>query len=227
MNFSQEEESSSKRITGIAVVIAIHALVGFLVVSGMGKRLVEKIKNPVETKIIEEVKPPPPVDLPPPPPPPEIKSPPPPFIPPPEVVVQTPVQQTPVAATTNVAPPKTDVRPQVQVPAAPPGPAAPPAPPPPAPPAKTAPVVNIVDCGKPEYPKNAARNEEEGTVEFSLLIGADGKVKESKITRSSGSRELDKAAITFITACNKFRPGTENGKAVESTHAGAYVWKLE
>lgn len=226
MNFSNEKESSSKRLTGIAVAIAIHALLGFLVVSGMGKRMIEQIKNPVETKIIEEVKPPPPVDLPPPPPPPEIKSPPPPFIPPPEVVVQTPVQAPVISNTTNVAPKQADVRPQAQVAAAPPAPPAPP-PAPPAPPAKTPAFISIKECGKPDYPKNAARNEEEGTVEIKFLIDGEGKVKNSEITRSSGSRELDKAAVAHLTSCNKFRAGTENGKAVESSTTVAYQWKLE
>jgi len=227
MNFSNEKESPSKRLTGIGVAIAIHVIIGFLVVSGMGKRLVEQIKNPVETKIIEEVKPPPPVDLPPPPPPPEIKSPPPPFIPPPEVVVQPSVQAPVISNTTSVAPKQTDVRPQVQAPA--PVATAPPAPPAekPAPPAKTPASIKMAECGKPDYPKNAARNEEEGTVEIRFLIDGDGKVKNSEITRSSGSRELDKAAVAHLTSCNKFRAGTENGKAVESSTTVAYQWKLE
>jgi periplasmic protein TonB len=55
---------------------------------GLAQRLVEVIKAPIETKIIEEVKPPPP---PPPenlPPPPKFAPPPPSFVPPPEVNVQ-------------------------------------------------------------------------------------------------------------------------------------------
>lgn len=224
MDFSHNEESSTKRLTGIAVVIAFHALVGFLVVSGMGKRLVEKIKNPVETKIIEEVKPPPPQDLPPPPPPPEIKTPPPPFIPPPEVVVQQQVQQNnPVSNATNVAPPApTAVRPQAS-----PAPAPVAEAPKPAPPAKTAAYLNVKECPTPEYPKNSARNEEEGTVTISFLVGADGRVKEAKIEKSSGFRDLDKAAVSQLSSCTKFRAGTENGKPVEAWARVAYEWKIE
>lgn len=223
MDFSHEQESSSKRLTGITVVVAIHALVGFMVVSGMGKTLVEKIRNPVETKIIEEVKPPPPQDLPPPPPPPEIKSPPPPFIPPPEVVVQTPVQQNVVSNATNVAPPKaSDVRPQPPAPPAPEG-----KPQPPAPPARTPAVLNVAACPKPEYPRNSARNEEEGEVTIAFLVGTDGRVKEAKVEKSSGHRELDKAAVAQLSACDKFKVGTENGKPVESWARVAYTWKLE
>jgi len=224
MDFSHNEENTTKRLTGIVVVVAFHVLMGFLVVSGMGKRLVEKIKNPVETKIIEEVKPPPPQDLPPPPPPPEIKTPPPPFIPPPEVVVQAPAQQNnPIAAATNVAPPApTAVRPQAPAASAPVGEA-----PKPAPPAKTPAYLNVNDCTKPEYPKNSARNEEEGTVIIAFLVGADGRVKDSRIEKSSGFRDLDKAAVAGLTACPKFRAGTENGKPVEAWARVAYEWKIE
>jgi protein TonB len=131
-----------------------------------------------------------------------------------------------ISNTTNVAPKQADVRPQAQVAAAPPAPPAPP-PAPPAPPAKTPAFISIKECGKPDYPKNAARNEEEGTVEIKFLIDGEGKVKNSEITRSSGSRELDKAAVAHLTSCNKFRAGTENGKAVESSTTVAYQWKLE
>jgi protein TonB len=58
--------------------------------NGLAQRLVEVIKSPLETKIIEEVKPPPP---PPPenlPPPPKFAPPPPSFVPPPEVQVNAP-----------------------------------------------------------------------------------------------------------------------------------------
>lgn len=222
MNFSQEQEGSTKRYGGITAVILLHVFVGYLVVSGEGKRLVEKIKNPVETKIIEEQKPPPPQDLPPPPPPPEIKSPPPPFIPPPEVVVQNTPQQSPVAVQTSVAPPApAPVRPTA------PAPTGAPVDTKPAPPARTPAVLNVTECGKPDYPKNSARNEEEGTVIIKFTVGADSKVVSAQIERSSGFRDLDKAAVAFLSACKNFKAGTENGKAVESSTRVAYEWKLE
>ena len=52
------------------------------------RRVVEVIKQPLETKIIEEIKKPPPDT--PPPPPPKLAAPPPPFIPPPEINIQMP-----------------------------------------------------------------------------------------------------------------------------------------
>ncbi len=58
-------------------------------VNGLARRVIEVLKPPIETKIIEEVKKPPPET--PPPPPPKLQAPPPPFIPPPEINIQVPV----------------------------------------------------------------------------------------------------------------------------------------
>ncbi len=221
MDFSHNrKENPAKSLTGITIAVVLHVAVGYLVISGMGKQMIEKIKNPIETKLIEEVKPPP-KDLPPPPPPPEIKTPPPPFIPPPEVVV---AQQAPVNTITTVTnvQPATNVMPRAPIIQAPVDVAAKPAPP-----ARTDPYFNINDCTKPEYPKSSHRNEEEGTVTIEFLIGADGRVKDSSIKKSSGFRDLDKAAVAALSACNKFRPGTENGKPVEARKLVAYEWKLE
>ena len=104
MNFSNEK-SSGKNFTGITVVVLLHVLVAYGIVTGLGKRMVTKMAEVVETKIIEEVKPPPPQDLPPPPPPPEMKAPPPPFIPPVEVNVQQPPPVQNVIANTTTAKP--------------------------------------------------------------------------------------------------------------------------
>ena len=62
-------------------------VLGYALVNGLGHKIVEVIKAPIETKIIDEVKPPPP---PPPenlPPPPKMALPPPSFVPPPEVQI--------------------------------------------------------------------------------------------------------------------------------------------
>ncbi|MBY0574477.1 MAG: TonB family protein, partial [Undibacterium sp.] len=59
----------------------------------------------------------------------------------------------------------------------------------------TAPGAVSSACEKPDYPANSARIGEEGTVSLAMLIGADGRVLESRIEKSSGSRALDKAAV--------------------------------
>ena len=89
----------------MSVVVLLHLLLGWALVNGLARKVVEVIKAPIETKIIEEVKPPPP---PPPenlPPPPKFAPPPPSFVPPPEVQVNPPPTPAPTITTTQVAPP--------------------------------------------------------------------------------------------------------------------------
>ncbi len=99
---------------------------------------------------------------------------------------------------------------------------------PPAPPKKafTAALANASDCVRPDYPARAARNGEVGTVLLSLLIRADGKVGEAKVQKSSGSRELDRAAVAALSLC-KFKPATTNGVAEPAWGQIAYVWSLD
>ena len=220
MNFSHEK-SPGKNFTGIAIVIILHALVAYGIITGLGTRMVSKMAEAVETKIIEEVKPPPPKEVPPPPPPPEMKAPPPPFIPPVEVNVQQPppVQNT-IANATSTKPAT-----NVLTPPAPPANPAPPAPANPNP-VRVAAVADFNTCAKPEWPKASLRNEETGTVTLSFLIGTDGRVADSKIVKSSGFRDLDKAAVTGISKC-RFKPGLTDGKPEQAWMQMQYVWTLE
>jgi protein TonB len=217
MNFSHEKEPG-KNITGIAIVVVLHVIIAWGIINGLGKRMITKMTEAVETKIIEDVKPPPPPETPPPPPPPEMKAPPPPFIPPVEVQVQQPPpQQNTIAVATNAKPATNELaRP------------APPAAPAPAAkgPSRTAAVADFNTCAKPEWPKAALRNEETGTVTLSFLIADDGRVTDSKIVKSSGYRELDKAAQTGIARC-RFKPATVDGKPEQAWMQMQYVWTLE
>lgn len=216
MDFSQVDNGGGRKFTGLIIVILLHALIVWALVSGLARKVVEVIKSPIETKIIEEVKPPPPPPDTPPPPPPKMTAPPPPFIPPPEVSVQTPVTTNTISQTTTNAPPANQ-------PFRPTPPAAAPAP---AGPSRVAAVVDSRNCTKPEYPPKSLRNEETGTVTLQFLIGLDGKVVESKVEKSSGYRDLDIAARNALSLC-KFVPGTVDGKPEQSWTRMQYVWKLE
>ena len=80
---------SGKRLTGLVVVVVFHVVLGYALVEGLARRIVEVVRAPLETKIVEEVKPAPPEK--PPPPTPKLSTPLLPYIPPPEVQVQMPV----------------------------------------------------------------------------------------------------------------------------------------
>ncbi|MFZ6820646.1 energy transducer TonB [Undibacterium sp. Ji22W] len=91
--------------------------------------------------------------------------------------------------------------------------------------AVTLPVMDNKSCELPKYPKASLINEETGTVSMSFLIGADGKVTESKVDSSSGSKSLDKAALSAFALC-KFKPGTKDGKVEQMWVKIDYVWKF-
>jgi len=220
MEFSHDKQAK-KNYTGITIVILLHVLFAYGVITGLGKRMVTKMAEAVETKIIEEKAPPPPPDVPPPPPPPEMKAPPPPFIPPVEVNVQQPPPVQNTIAVSSQAKPLTN-----ELQKAPPAPSAPPAPAANPNPVRVAAVADFNTCAKPEWPKASLRNEETGTVTLQFLIAEDGRVADSKILKSSGFRELDKAAVAGISKC-RFKPGTNDGKPEKAWMSMQYVWTLE
>lgn len=92
-------------------------------------------------------------------------------------------------------------------------------------PVRVAAVVDSNACAKPDYPKSALRNGDTGTVTLALLIGTDGRVADSKVEKSSGFRELDRAAQVGLGLC-KFMPGTVDGVPQQSWTKMQYVWSL-
>ncbi|MFW2742693.1 energy transducer TonB, partial [Acinetobacter baumannii] len=220
MTFTDIENKSAKRLIGIAAVIFLHLLVAYILMSGLANNIQKPAEKPVELQIIQDIKPPPPPK--PEEPKPKEKPPEPPKMvekvakvpePPKEVEkVATPVQKTtPVAQPTKVATP---------APAAPstpsPSPVAAPAPVAAAAPApKPAGVTRGVSegsagCEKPEYPREALMNEEQGTVRIRVLVDTSGKVIDAKVKKSSGSKILDKAATKAYSLCT-FKPAMKDG----------------
>lgn len=201
--------SASRRLTGLVITVALHIALVYALIHGLARKIVEIVVPPLETKIIEEIKPP--ADKPPPPPP-KLTTPPPPFIPAPEVNIQMPVQMAPTITAVTPTPPPPKPAPFV--------------PSPPREVVRTAPVVNAASCDKPEYPAAARRANETGTVLLNFLIDVNGKVLESKVERSSGSRRLDEAALAGLELC-AFRPATVDGKPTRAWARIEYVWRLE
>lgn len=229
MNYAEQQRNPTKHMVGVGVVVLMHILLGWAVLNGLARRVVEVVRGPIETKIIEEVKPPPP---PPPenlPPPPKLPPPPPAYMPPPEIKIETPPPPAPTITVQTVPPPPA---PPVTI-APPPAPEAPPAPPaPPAAPVRVAPHVNFnTDCVKPFYPPAAARAEATGVSRIKVTVGTDGRVTATEIAKSSGpTREhklLDRAAEAAIRDTCEFKPGTVDGKPQTLTTVVEYAWKLE
>ncbi|HEY6512312.1 MAG TPA: energy transducer TonB [Burkholderiaceae bacterium] len=227
MNYAEQQRNPTKHMVGIGVVIVMHIILGWALLNGLARKVVEVVKGPIETKIIEEVKPPPP---PPPenlPPPPKLPPPPPAFMPPPEVQIQNPPPAPAITVQTVPPPPA----PPVTI-APPPAPEPVPAPPAPPAPARVEPQVDFAkDCTKPAYPSAAARAEATGISVIKVTVGVDGRPTATELAKSSGpSREhkqLDRAAEAAIRDTCKFKPGTVDGKPQPLTISVSYVWKLE
>jgi protein TonB len=220
MDFSGREPEPGRKITGIGLVVVFHVALVYGLINGGAKHIKAAFQKPLETKIVEEVKPPPPPPDTPPPPPPKLLTPPPPFIPPPEVQVQQQAPSPNAIATVSNVRPDSNVLPKAVAPVVserPAGPSIVPA------------VINFEQAGcKPEYPRASLRNEETGTVVLSVVTGADGSVTEVKIDKSSGFRGLDNAVRTqLLSGSCKNKPGTVDGKPQATTTKVQYVWKLD
>lgn len=211
MKYSGQQKGPTNHLVGFTMVVLLHVLTAYALMSGLARKVVEVVKAPIETKIIEDVQKQPEAELPPPPPP-KLAPPPPPYIPPPEVFI--PVQTT--TAPSNAITAVTTAKPVAAPPPAPPKPAV-----------RTAPVIDAArSCEKPEYPAASKRMEEEGTVVLNFLIDVDGRVIDSRIERSSGFPRLDQAARAALGRC-KFKPGTVDGKPEQSWASMKYTWQLE
>jgi periplasmic protein TonB len=67
----------------------------------------------------------------------------------------------------------------------------------------------------PDYPADALRNNETGTVVVRIEVGADGTPTDVTLARRSGSRSLDRAAIKAAKRW-RFRPAQRDGQAIAS-----------
>ncbi|NVO05301.1 MAG: energy transducer TonB [Rhodoferax sp.] len=182
MHPQYQPRDPSRRAVGIAVVIVLHLLLGYALVTGTARTAYERVKKPLQAVLVEEVIIPPP----PPPPPKEIakpqqapqqEAPPPPFVPPPDV-----------------PPPVTSTAPTIEAaPTPPPTPAVIAPPPPPvvvAPPAPAAPTRSDIKLAcpsqvTPEMPRKALQDGTQGVVKAQALI-RNGAVVE--VTMLSGPK---------------------------------------
>lgn len=192
MDYMQQQRSWGRHAPGIVLVTVLHIAVGYALVTGLARKVVEVIKAPLETKIIEEIKKPPP-DLPPPPPP-KLAAPPPPFIPPPEINIQVPtIAPPPTITTVTTTPP----------PPGPPPVIAPPAPP--APPTVVRREYKAAYRVDPVFPRQAQRDGISGRVIAHVVVQPNGAVTEVRIISAQPPRVFDREVIRALSQW-KFNP---------------------
>jgi len=205
MSFIRPEKNNTRYLIALGFAIAIQVCMVWLLVSGLAQKATSFITQPMNARLIEELK-----HIP--------KEVPKPVAPKPQVIPKVYVPPTEVTPPIAV--------PTVQATVTPPPPAPPPSPPITPPVVVSSAKIDMTGgCQRPKYPESARMAGEEGAVQLAFLIGVDGKIKDNKILSSSGFRRLDIAARDALELC-KFQPGTENGQPVESWAKIKYVWRL-
>jgi protein TonB len=226
MQFSHTNYGSGSKFTKFALVAGLHLAIAVLFIHGLDTR---KISLPSLTEQVlvvlepERMEPPPPPPQPPQPmqqlAPPEV------VVPKVEVEVAPAPDPAPLQATTTPDPAPFPATPFEAAPdTAPSTPASTPS-------AstgqmRTAVLADAKACALPDYPARAVREGVSGTTMLALLVGPDGRVSSARVERSSGSRDLDKAAVNALSLC-RFKPATHNGVPEAAWAQLAYVWTLD
>ena len=220
MHFSQINEAPGGKAGKFALVAGLHALVAVGMVNMMNSKTIS-LPALIDDKIVWMQ--------------PEVPPPPPPEPPQPQVKVSKPDIVVPKQEVDTTPPPMEDLVQASTEPDLAPEPALPSQnDAPPAPPSansnpgamRSAVLADANGCAKPAYPVSAARNGETGTVTLALMVGTNGRVQGSRVQQSSGSRELDRAAVNALSMC-QFKPAMNAGVAEAGWAQIAYVWTLE
>jgi protein TonB len=68
---------------------------------------------------------------------------------------------------------------------------------------------------------------EEGTVQLQVTIGVNGRVRDARVVKSSGSERLDNAARQWVQSHWRYHPATRDGHAVTSQERVNVVFNLK
>lgn len=78
-----------------------------------------------------------------------------------------------------------------------------------------------------DYPAEAVRNREEGSVGFRIEVGADGRPSGCSIAASSGSALLDATTCRLLMERARFRPARDSrGKPTSDSFNGRIIWRM-
>lgn len=206
-------KNSARRYKGIAIVVVLHVLLVWGIVSGTARNALVSLKKPLEAVVIQEVIIPPP---PPPPAPPKVvqqvaapkvDAPPPPFVPPPDITPPA-VSQAPAIVSAPTPPPAAPA-------IAPPAPVA-------APKSNTSRSTDLrIACPTqvpPEMPRKALQDGIEGVVKAQALV-RNGAVQE--VTILSGPRVFHNAVKA---AMMQYRCASDAAEVIATQE---FVFKIE
>lgn len=199
MEYGYNQRDPSRRAKGIAIVVLVHVLIGYVLVTGMARTGLNILKKPLEAVVVQEVIIPPPP--PPPPPPKQVEKvtdapkvdAPPPFVPPPDTT--PPVSTAPTIVATAAPPPAPVVI----------------APPPPPPPDNAKAQITSLENeysikvramlnSTKRYPtgRKASQERPQGKVKVWFIVTRTGTLVDAGVLQSSESNLLDDAALATV-----------------------------
>lgn len=212
------DQRRNVRPASVAAVVLVHVAIGYAVVSGLAYTVIGYIPTVTHVDNYKE-------DFPPPPP---VKE-----LPPPPsnraMPSSRPVSHDPLVRTVDTKPveisqipfdPKIDVTPTRSA-----------DPFPPATPNLSRGAGAVGDRASwvttSDYPASAIRAGAEGTTAIRVMIGADGRASDCRITATSGNPALDEAACRTYLRRARFRPALDQvGHPIASEHLDRIRWTL-
>lgn len=216
-----QPQTRNNRAAILASVAAIHAGIGYLLVTGLGVAWVDTARTILDSRNIPAT---PPEPMPPPPQPDEMVKPaetPPPFAPKPKLdvnpkssdvtvtVIPLPYDPTPIPRDTGTPTPLPSATPLFT-------------------PKVAAPRGNAGQwVTTDDYPTAALRQGRAGTTRFRVTVSADGRVTGCEIVGSSGSPDLDAATCRNVSKRGRFDPATDNqGAKVGGSWTSSVKWVI-
>jgi len=78
-----------------------------------------------------------------------------------------------------------------------------------------------------DYPARDLREGNQGVTQFTLEVGADGRVQSCRVTMSSGFPGLDKATCDNVSRRARFEPATDGGgNRITGTYSNRIRWEI-
>ncbi|MBS0374704.1 MAG: TonB family protein [Proteobacteria bacterium] len=93
-------------------------------------------------------------------------------------------------------------------------------------PVRVAAGVNLGDACESYYPRASRFAGEVGSTTLKVLVGTDGRAKDTRVELGSGSKNLDDAAIACVKEQGRFVPAVQNGATIESWQYMRWTWRL-
>ena len=206
---SYVQQNNSRRMGVLVGIGLFHILLVYGLMSGLARKVIEVVVAPIQTELLEDIKP---EDKPPPPPPPQMERPPV-QVPPPYISIDIPME-TNTTAISNVT----------DRPVSPPAPVAVVE----RRPVRVAPKLDLRRSPSTDefYPASARRAEIQGVTTVRMCVGANGRMsQEPTVANSSGNTSLDQAALKWSRRA-RWSPGTEDGTPIESCSSFNVRFKL-